>query len=78
MDCVDWAQVVTLISAFAVLIGGQAFWIARALDRVETRLDRVESAIRDLAERVTRVEERLTAVELRVARLEPGSHSPAA
>jgi hypothetical protein len=60
---VDWAQVVAVVSALGLLTGGQAYWIGRALDRVEARMDRVEtrlarieSAIRDLGERVARPE----------------------
>ena len=63
IEAMDWAQVVTIVSALGLLTGGQAFWIGRALDRVEaridrveTRLDRIDSAIRDLGERVARLE----------------------
>jgi hypothetical protein len=82
---VDWAQVFTIVAAIAAFTSMQAFWIARALDRVETRLDRIEAAVRELGERVTRLEERVTGLDQRVtgldqrvARLEPGYHSPAA
>ena len=54
----------TIISALAVFTGLQAFWIARALDRVHAeldrinaRLDRIEGVVfRDYAERIARLE----------------------
>ena len=59
----EWAQAVTIISALAVFTGLQAFWIARALDRVHAELGRIHVAIggldarvRDLGERVAHLE----------------------
>ena len=60
----DWAQTVTIISALAVFTGLQAFWIARALDRVHAELDRIYAGLdriegvvlRDYAERIARLE----------------------
>jgi hypothetical protein len=60
---VEWAQAATIISAMAVFTGVQAFWISRALDRVEGRMDRLEGRmdrlegrIHDLVERIARLE----------------------
>jgi len=53
---VDWAQAAAIISAMAVFTGLQAFWIARALDRVFTALDRIDAKLGDDAERIARLE----------------------
>ena len=47
-----WAAVAVLLAA----IGGQTFWIARSLDRIETRLDRIEGTLKDYGERIARLE----------------------
>jgi len=39
---VEWAQVTTIIVALATFTGMQAFWLARALDRVYSAHDRIE------------------------------------
>jgi hypothetical protein len=64
----SWAQAITIIGTLGVItigaIGVQAYWIARALDRlaaqidrIDTRLDRVEyDLIRDHGQRITRLE----------------------
>jgi len=59
-----WAQVTTIIASLAAVIGMQAFWVSRALDRVSTVLDRVEAkldrieigVLRDHGERIARLE----------------------
>ena len=63
----EWAQVVTIVGALAAFTGVQAFWIARALDRVyaaidrvEARLDRIEGAVIAQGERIARLEARLS------------------
>jgi hypothetical protein len=60
---VEWAQVATIIAALAAFTGVQAFWIARALDRVyaaldrvDTRLDSIEGVVREQGERIARLE----------------------
>ena len=58
-----WAQAVTIISALAVFTGLQAFWIARALDRVYAELDRIHAAIRSLDARVRDLGERVAHLE---------------
>jgi hypothetical protein len=60
---VDWAQAVTIISALAVFTGLQAFWIARALDRVHAELDRIHTAIEGLDARVRDLGERVAHLE---------------
>jgi hypothetical protein len=61
----EWAQVATLVAALAAFTGMQAFWVARALDRLEARVDRVEAMLgvietllRDQGERIARLQER--------------------
>jgi hypothetical protein len=63
---VEWAQVATILSTLAAIIGLQTFWISRALDRVyvaldriDERLDRLETVVlHDHAERIARLEAR--------------------
>ena len=59
----DWAQAVTIISALAVFTSLQAFWIARALDRVYVELDRIHVAIEGLDTRVRDLGERVAHLE---------------
>jgi hypothetical protein len=59
---VIWAAAAVVVAA----IGGQAFWIARALgevgrrlDRIDARLDRIETRVlEDYGQRIARLEER--------------------
>jgi hypothetical protein len=56
---VDFLEVVAGVAVVvAPLVGLQTYWIARALDRVESRLDRIEGLLADHGERIARVEER--------------------
>ena len=55
--------IITIIAALAAFTGVQAFWIARALDRVyaaldriEARLDRLEGVVIEQGERIARLE----------------------
>ena len=52
----DWAQAVTIVSALAVFTGLQAFWIARALDRVHAELDRIHARLDRIDARLDRIE----------------------
>ncbi len=69
----DWAQTASIVAALGAFTGMQAFWIARALDRVhaaldrlDVRLDRVDARLADLeghvfrdhGERIARLEQR--------------------
>jgi predicted polyphosphate/ATP-dependent NAD kinase len=59
MALVEFLEVVAGVAVVVVpLIGVQTFWIARALDRVESRLDRIETLLADHGERIARLEER--------------------
>ena len=68
---VEWLQVTTIIfsivAALAAFTGAQAFWIARALDRVYAaidrvgaRLDRIEDVLVEHGERIARLEVHVT------------------
>jgi hypothetical protein len=57
------ASTITILAALAVLIGGQACWIARSLDALGARVDAIES-------RLVAIEAQLVALVGRVARIE--------
>ena len=59
----DGAQVATIVTAPAASAGVQAYWIARALDRVGARIDRldvrldgIEGLLREQGERIAHLE----------------------
>ena len=57
------ASTITILAALAVLVGGQAYWIARSLDALGARIDGIER-------RLVAIEAQLVALVGRVSRIE--------